>query len=120
MLATMMKDSCTPAPVSTLKAIPPMTVPSHTATPDLRAYGRRQVRPISGAEKAPGEEWPRRMCDAEKVVCLLVTTASDDRENQDADYVDSDRWQDLHDPHITLRPWLLQPIARSRRRPALS
>jgi len=34
-LATMMKDSCTPAPVRSLKTIPPTTVPSQTATPDL-------------------------------------------------------------------------------------
>jgi hypothetical protein len=43
--------------------------------------------------------------DAKQVGGFLVAAASEDGENQDADYVDSDRWQDPHDPHITLRPW---------------
>jgi hypothetical protein len=66
------------------------------------------------ARQASREERPGGVRNAKQVGGLLVAAASENGENQDADYVDSDRWQDLHDPHITLRPWLPQPIAMSR------
>ena len=69
---------------------------------------------MSVPRQASGEKGPGSVCDAKQVRRFLVAAASDDRENQDADYVHSNRWKDLHEPHITLRPWLPQAIVTSR------
>ena len=82
-------------------------------------YSRRQgVRVPPGAanecpQQAAGKERPSRVSDAQQVGCLLVTAASNDRKDQDADHVHSNRWKDLHEPHTTLRPWLPQAIVTS-------
>ena len=56
------------------------------------------------ANEAPGEEWPGRLRYAKEIGYLLVAAASDDRKDQDADHVHSNRRKDPHNNHTTLRP----------------
>ncbi len=56
------------------------------------------------ANEAPGEEWPGRLRNAKEIGSLLVAAASDDRKDQDADHIHSNRRKDPHDNHTTLRP----------------
>ena len=61
---------------------PPMTVPSHTATPEFSGMGAARCAQVTVPRQAPGEERPSGVRDAKQVGCLLVTAASDDRKDQ--------------------------------------
>jgi hypothetical protein len=79
-------------------------------SPEPHCYPRFQServppRPANDrANEAPGEEWPGRLRYAKEIGCLLVAAASDDRKDQDADHVHSNRRKDPHNNHTTLRP----------------